>query len=620
MMGLISSRLNLEGLPSSRRRSQQEESMFTYSLNKNYFSNYFLMGGERFEVNDPDYLFGDNCDLNFLSCTKPHVLPYKKAQQNLITNLSTKQKATNKASSRVNSLSPPFNILTGRNRQASQSRKQDAQTQTLHNSGNLSNGTEPSQPLVMLVNIRKETLRLVKSPLVNNVDSDLTSVMSAASTSPSTSSSARSGYTSVKDAPLSEYNASDNDEFEDALNDTTNLSLKEDDDNESEGTQQKKSLLHDNRVSNNIRDVKITIEPANIPNSVAHSSEICPNLNSTNQGQICDKELGGNRSEIQPTNKQATDRKDSVGNQHLCNRVYNIEFNFDCEVDCSVQIFYFCTREINSNGVTYIPQHATYKSRLYTYKKGINQKFEQQEHTFQPYLFDEDLLIYKPLDMNGNYNSGAVFPIVIHCVALHGSYPGQSNSLVATVEKSQLDESYSIKPLKQLIFVDGIQYILQDIYGIEHKRLPSRNITKSSTKPGRTLNRSSRNLRASSASLQSSHLSQGNQSETASLSSFDTSFGQVQNSNSLTSNQFKSIGSENTFECVICMSEERDTMLLPCRHLCLCGSCAQSLRYQASSCPICRCPFKAALNLRVIRRNQRARPASSHRNTETTTT
>lgn len=64
-------------------------------------------------------------------------------------------------------------------------------------------------------------------------------------------------------------------------------------------------------------------------------------------------------------------------------------------------------------------------------------------------------------------------------------------------------------------------------------------------------------------------------------------------------------------------------MLLPCRHMCLCGSCAQSLRYQSSSCPICRCPFKAALNLRFTQRSARPRPsltaASEERDGATTT-
>ena len=57
-------------------------------------------------------------------------------------------------------------------------------------------------------------------------------------------------------------------------------------------------------------------------------------------------------------------------------------------------------------------------------------------------------------------------------------------------------------------------------------------------------------------------------------------------------------------ECVICMSDMRDTLILPCRHLCLCSTCAESLRYQASNCPICRSPFRALLQIRAMRKKQ----------------
>ena len=33
-------------------------------------------------------------------------------------------------------------------------------------------------------------------------------------------------------------------------------------------------------------------------------------------------------------------------------------------------------------------------------------------------------------------------------------------------------------------------------------------------------------------------------------------------------------------DCVVCMCEIRDTIILPCRHLCLCYTCAESLRFQ----------------------------------------
>lgn len=44
----------------------------------------------------------------------------------------------------------------------------------------------------------------------------------------------------------------------------------------------------------------------------------------------------------------------------------------------------------------------------------------------------------------------------------------------------------------------------------------------------------------------------------------------------------------------------RDTLILPCRHLCLCQACADSLRYQANNCPICRSPFRALLQIKAM--------------------
>ena len=39
-------------------------------------------------------------------------------------------------------------------------------------------------------------------------------------------------------------------------------------------------------------------------------------------------------------------------------------------------------------------------------------------------------------------------------------------------------------------------------------------------------------------------------------------------------------------ECVVCMCDSRDTIILPCRHLCLCYTFADSLRYQVILCAI----------------------------------
>lgn len=52
-------------------------------------------------------------------------------------------------------------------------------------------------------------------------------------------------------------------------------------------------------------------------------------------------------------------------------------------------------------------------------------------------------------------------------------------------------------------------------------------------------------------------------------------------------------------ECIICMSEPRDTTVLPCRHMCLCGECAESLHQSSSTCPICRTRVEGLLQIRI---------------------
>ncbi|CAH8259540.1 unnamed protein product [Arabidopsis lyrata] len=52
-------------------------------------------------------------------------------------------------------------------------------------------------------------------------------------------------------------------------------------------------------------------------------------------------------------------------------------------------------------------------------------------------------------------------------------------------------------------------------------------------------------------------------------------------------------------ECVICMTEAKDTAVLPCRHLCMCSDCAKELRLQSNKCPICRQPIEELLEIKV---------------------
>lgn len=40
--------------------------------------------------------------------------------------------------------------------------------------------------------------------------------------------------------------------------------------------------------------------------------------------------------------------------------------------------------------------------------------------------------------------------------------------------------------------------------------------------------------------------------------------------------------------CVVCIENPKNTVVLPCRHLCMCSECAQAVRNQRGKCPICR--------------------------------
>ncbi|KAJ4911567.1 putative E3 ubiquitin-protein ligase LUL1 [Raphanus sativus] len=50
-------------------------------------------------------------------------------------------------------------------------------------------------------------------------------------------------------------------------------------------------------------------------------------------------------------------------------------------------------------------------------------------------------------------------------------------------------------------------------------------------------------------------------------------------------------------ECVVCLSEPRDTIVLPCRHMCMCSGCAKALRFQKNECPVCRQPAERFVEL-----------------------
>eukprot|EP01065_Artemidia_motanka_P023230 TRINITY_DN2770_c5_g1_i1.p2 TRINITY_DN2770_c5_g1~~TRINITY_DN2770_c5_g1_i1.p2 ORF type:complete len:313 (+),score=72.92 TRINITY_DN2770_c5_g1_i1:73-1011(+) len=57
-------------------------------------------------------------------------------------------------------------------------------------------------------------------------------------------------------------------------------------------------------------------------------------------------------------------------------------------------------------------------------------------------------------------------------------------------------------------------------------------------------------------------------------------------------------GDDDSKLCVICICEERDTACMPCRHMCLCSTCAAALSKESDKCPVCRRPIDSLLKLR----------------------
>lgn len=54
-------------------------------------------------------------------------------------------------------------------------------------------------------------------------------------------------------------------------------------------------------------------------------------------------------------------------------------------------------------------------------------------------------------------------------------------------------------------------------------------------------------------------------------------------------------------DCVICLTNPRDTAIMPCRHLCLCGTCANVTSSTWSfQCPVCRARVAAMVKLEQL--------------------
>ncbi|KAI4793772.1 hypothetical protein KUCAC02_032502, partial [Chaenocephalus aceratus] len=208
---------------------------------------------------------------------------------------------------------------------------------------------------------------------------------------------------------------------------------------------------------------------------------------------------------------------EAEGKNRAC---YNVEFTFDADTQVAITIYYQAMEEFHNGVPVYLPQDSSLQSETVHFKRGVCQQFCLPSHTVNLSEWADEELLF---DVDKE-----VFPMVVQAVVDEGmvKHLGHSHILLATFEK-HMDGSYCVKPLKQKQVVDGVSYLLQEIYGIENKY------------------------------------------------------------NSQESKVADDEISDNSAEC---------------GHLCLCNACADTLRYQANCCPICRLPFRALLQIRAMRK------------------
>ncbi|KAL0333359.1 UNVERIFIED_CONTAM: putative E3 ubiquitin-protein ligase LOG2 [Sesamum angustifolium] len=208
---------------------------------------------------------------------------------------------------------------------------------------------------------------------------------------------------------------------------------------------------------------------------------------------------------------------------------YLVAFTFDATVAGSITIIFFakegedcCLTPVKENLLPPITVH---------FQQGLAQKFKQPAGTgINLSMFEEGELL-RDGDMD-------VYPLAVKAEASPDDQSGNSDSgstnsqiTQAVFEKDKGE--YQVRVVKQILWVNGMRYELQEIYGI------------------------------------------GNSVE----GDFD--------------------GNDPGKECVICLSEPRDTTVLPCRHMCMCSECAKVLRFQTNRCPICRQPVERLLEIKV---------------------
>ncbi|CAL0316965.1 unnamed protein product [Lupinus luteus] len=209
-----------------------------------------------------------------------------------------------------------------------------------------------------------------------------------------------------------------------------------------------------------------------------------------------------------------------------------VSFMFDATIDGSITVIFFAKE---GEGCILTPmKEDSLPPVTANFQQGLGQKFKQPAGTGIDFSIFEESELLKVTDMD-------VYPLAVKADASSHDGDGSNETPTSGSTNLQITQAvfekekgeFLVKVVKQILWVNGMRYELQEIYGI------------------------------------------GSSVE----SDLD--------------------GNDPGKECVICLSEPRDTTVLPCRHMCMCSGCAKVLRFQTNRCPICRQPVERLLEIKV---------------------
>uniref|UniRef100_A0A1J3HHW1 RING-type E3 ubiquitin transferase n=1 Tax=Noccaea caerulescens TaxID=107243 RepID=A0A1J3HHW1_NOCCA len=211
-----------------------------------------------------------------------------------------------------------------------------------------------------------------------------------------------------------------------------------------------------------------------------------------------------------------------------------VSFTFDATVSGRISVIFFAKESEECNLIA--TKEDIMPPITMDFEAGLGQKFKQASGSGIDLSVFEDAELFKAADTD-------IYPLAVKAEAAPPGEEGEEKRLgsknaqitQAVYEKDKGE--VKIRVVKQILWVNGERYELQEIYGIGNTVDGGEDSADDANDPGK--------------------------------------------------------------ECVICLSEPRDTTVLPCRHMCMCSGCAKVLRFQTNRCPICRQPVERLLEIRV---------------------